>query len=74
MKRWDQLILQTKFSYHPSDLRTFNEIFMKNLCYDNIKIQEKAGLYPLFRKYSYVKTTAGCQIAIILIATIYFHL
>ena len=49
-------------------------MFMKNLSYDNIKIQKKAGLYPLFRKYSFRKTTAGCQITIILIATIYLHL
>ena len=48
-----------KCSYLPNKLRNFNKIFRKNLCYDNIKSHKKPGLYPLFRKYNFGKTTRG---------------
>ena len=39
----------------------FSEIFSKNLICDNIESHKKSGLHPLPRKYSFRKTTAGCQ-------------
>ena len=38
-------------------MRNFNEIFRKNMSYDNIKSYKKTGLNPLSRKYSLGKTT-----------------
>ena len=31
-----------------NELRNFNEIFRKDVTYDNIKSHKKAGLHPLF--------------------------
>ena len=33
-----------------NELRNFNEIFRKDVTYDNIKIHKKTGFYPLFRR------------------------
>ena len=37
----------------------FNEIFRKNVAYDNNKIREKAGFHNLSRKHIFQKTTWG---------------
>ena len=39
-----------------NNLMNFNEIFRKNMIYENIKSHQKAGLDPLFRKYIFGKT------------------
>ena len=33
-----------------NDLTNFNEIFKKDVTYDNIKSHKKTGFYPLFRR------------------------
>ena len=38
---------------------TNNEIFGKDLIYDNIKSYKKAGLHPLPRKHIFGKSTGG---------------
>ena len=38
-------------------LRKFNEIFRKDLTYDNTKSHKKPGLHPLFRRYIFGKST-----------------
>ena len=43
--------------YLQSGLKNFNEIFRKNVSYDNIKSYKKPGLYPLVRKCSFGETT-----------------
>ena len=40
-----------------NDLKNFNEISREDATYDNIKSHKKAGLHPLFRRYSFRKTT-----------------
>ena len=40
-----------------NNLRNVNEIFRKNVSYDNIKSRQNPGLYPLSRKSSFGKTT-----------------
>ena len=42
-----------------NDLRNFNEIFKKNMTYNNIKSHKKARLYRLSEKYIPGKTTGG---------------
>ena len=37
----------------------FNEIFRKNVAYDNNKSREKAGFHSLSRKHIFQKTTWG---------------
>ena len=44
-------------SYFLKDLRNFNEIFRKDLTYDNIKSHKKLAFNPLFRRYIFRKTT-----------------
>ena len=41
----------------PNNLRNFIEFFKKNVSYDNIKNHKKQGPYPLYKKYSFGKTT-----------------
>ena len=41
--------------------RNFDEIFRKDVTYDNIKSHKKAGLYRLSKKYIFGKTTEGGQ-------------
>ena len=43
-------------------MRNFNEIFRKDLAYDNIKSYEKAGLYPLSGRYIFEKTAEGVKL------------
>ena len=50
--------MKKKFLYLPNDWRNFNEVFMKNVTYDNIKSHKEAEVYPLSRKYIFGKTTA----------------
>ena len=38
-------------------MSNFNEIFRKDVTYDNIKILKKRGLHPLSRRYIFGKTT-----------------
>ena len=45
-----------------NDLRDFNEIFRKDVPYDNFKSHKKTGFHPLFRIYNFQKTTGGGQI------------
>ena len=40
---FQQIVLQRKSSNLPNDLRNFNEIFRKNMTYDNIKSHKKLG-------------------------------
>ena len=42
-----------------NDLRNFNEIFRKDVTYDNIKSHKKPGFHPLFRRYIFRKSTKG---------------
>ena len=53
----DEQNLHIFLPYLSNDLRNFNEIFKKNVCYDNIKIHTKPELLALSRKYSFGKTT-----------------
>ena len=46
-------------SYLLNELRNFNEIFMKDVAYDNIKSHKKTGLQPLFRKHIFEKSQGG---------------
>ena len=48
-------------SYLLNDLKNFNKILRKDVAYDGIKIQEKAGLHGLSRPH-FCKTTGegGC--------------
>ena len=41
------------------DLRNFNDIFRKDVTYDNIKIKKKTGPHPLFKRYIFGKTGGG---------------
>ena len=52
-------IEQRNSSFLLSDLRNFNEIFRKDVTYDNIKSHKKPGFHPLFSRYIYRKTTRG---------------
>ena len=42
-----------------NDLSNFNEIFGKDVAYDNIKSHKKPGVYPLSERCSFGKTTGG---------------
>ena len=48
-----------KSLYHPKHLRNFNEIFRKNVYFNNVKSYKKVGLYLLCREYNFEKTTRG---------------
>ena len=43
----------------PHDLRSLNEIFRKDVTYDNVRSHKKLGLHPLSRRYIFEKTTEG---------------
>ena len=45
--------------YLLKDLGNFNEIFRKDMIYDNIKSYKEPRFYPLFRRYTFRKTTGG---------------
>ena len=40
-------------------LENFNEIFRKDVAYNNIKRHEKLGFHSLIRRYIFRKTTGG---------------
>lgn len=39
------------------DCRIFNEIFTKEVIYDNLHSHEKSGFHPLFGRYIFGETT-----------------
>ena len=43
-------------------MTNFNEVFRKDVPYDNFKSHEKIGFHTLLRSYNFRKTTGGCQI------------
>ena len=45
--------------YLLSDLRNFNDIFRKDVTYDNIKIKKKTRPHPLSERYIFGKTRGG---------------
>ena len=45
--------------YLQNDLRIFNEIFRKDVTYDNIKSHRKTRFHPLFGRYIFGKTSSG---------------
>ena len=51
---------QRNSSYNLNDLSNFNDIFRKDVTYDNIKSHEKPGFHPLFRRHIFRKTTGVC--------------
>ena len=46
-------MLTEKFFISSEQLENFNEIFRKDVTYDNIKSHKKAGFHPLFRRYNF---------------------
>ena len=44
------------------ELRNFNEIFRKDVTYDNIQSHKKTGFHPLFRRYIFGRATGRSQI------------
>ena len=42
-----------------NDLKNFNEVFRKDVPYDNTKIHKKPAFHPLFRRHIFRKTTGG---------------
>ena len=48
-----------KSPYLLNDLRNFNEIFRKDVAYDNIKSPKKTRFHSLPRKHIFGKTTEG---------------
>ena len=40
-------------------MRNFNEIFRKDVTYDNVKSHKKPGLHPVSRRYIFGKATRG---------------
>ena len=55
-------IEQRNSSYLLNNLRNFNEIFRKDVTYDNIKSHKNPGFHPLFRRCIFRKTTRGGRI------------
>ena len=47
------------FSYLLNNLMNFNEIFRKDVTYDNIKIHKKPGFHLLFRNAFFEKHSGG---------------
>ena len=46
-----------------NDLKNFNEVFRKDVTYDNTKIHKKPAFHPLFRRHIFRKTTGGGQVS-----------
>ena len=42
-----------------NNLRNFNEIFRKDVPYDNFKSHKKPGFHPIFRRYNFQKSQGG---------------
>ena len=40
-------------------MKNFNEIFRKDVTYNNIKSHKKSGLHPLSKRYIFGNTTGG---------------
>ena len=53
--RWKWLILTEKVFIFLNDTRNSNEVFKKDVTYDNIKSHKKSWFYPLFRRYIFRK-------------------
>ena len=53
--------LQTKTSYILSDSGNFNQVFRKDVTYDNIKSHKKVAFRSPFRRYIFEKTAGGHQ-------------
>ena len=62
-KNWQKNVklLKKIFIYLLNDTMNFNEIFRKNVTYDNIKSHQKSGLHPLSRKYNFGRTIEGVK-------------
>ena len=58
----NSLYCRKNSSYLLNHLRNFNEIFRKDVNFDNIKSHKKTGFHPLFRRYIFRKTTVGVQL------------
>ena len=54
-----KMVRRRKSSYLLNDLRNFNEIFRKDVTYDNIKSHKKPGLHPVPEKHIFGKITGG---------------
>ena len=50
-------MLTEKVFTSSNDLRNCNEIFRKDVTYDNIKSHKKPGFHPLFRRHIFEKNT-----------------
>ena len=59
-KNWRKLMIIA--SIDKEILRNFNEIFRKDVPYDNIKSHKKPGFHSLFRTYIFRKTTLGFKL------------
>ena len=57
--RSKQLILKEKIFVSSEQLQKLNEIFRKDVTYDNITSHKKPGHRPLSRRYIFGKTTEG---------------
>ena len=44
-----------------NDLSNFNDIFKKDVPYNNFKSRKKPGFYPLLRRYNFEKTKREVQ-------------
>ena len=51
-----------RLEVHLNNLRNLNEIFRKDVTYDNIKCHKKLEFHPLCRRYIFRKTTGEGQI------------
>ena len=45
-------------------MRNFNEIFRKDVTYDNIKSPKKAGLHPISEKHIFGKSTMTVKLTL----------
>ena len=62
LKNCPKLYWWRKSSYLLKDLRDFDDIFRKDMVYDNIKNHKKSGLNPLSWRYSFEKTTGRLRV------------
>ena len=58
-KKLKKKIEEENSSFLLNDLMNFNEIFRKNLTYDDIKSHQKSGFHPHSRKRIFGKTIVG---------------
>ena len=57
-----KLVNIEEYSHLLNDLRNINEIFRRDVTYDNIKSHKRAGPHHLSEKYLFEKTTGEGQI------------